>query len=56
MSTLDNFSFKQLPSLGQGEAIITGTAIQLPTLIKVDKEDIRPKSDDVSLTSLWKKE
>lgn len=56
LSTLDNFSFKQLPSLGQGEAIITGTAIQLPTLIKVTKEDIRPKSDDVSLTSLWKTE
>ena len=56
MSTLDNFSFKQLPSLGQGEAIITGTAIQLPTLVKIDKEDIRPKSDDISLTSLWKKE
>ncbi|WP_283577082.1 ATP-binding protein [Ligilactobacillus aviarius] len=56
MSTLDNFSFKQLPSLGQGEAIITGTAIQLPTLVKIDKEDIRPKSDDISLISLWKKE
>lgn len=56
MSTLDNFSFKQLPNLGQGEAIITGTAIQLPTLVKIDKEDIRPKSDDISLTSLWKKE
>lgn len=56
MSTLDNFSFKQLPSLGQGEAIITGTAIQLPTLVKIDKDDIRPKSDDISLTSLWKKE
>lgn len=56
MSTLDNFSFKQLPNLGQGEAIITGTAIQLPTLVKIDKDDIRPKSDDISLTSLWKKE
>ena len=53
MSTLDSFSFKQLPNLGQGEAVITGTAIQLPTLVKVDKKDIRPKSDDVSLTQLW---
>lgn len=56
MSTLDNFSFKQLPNLGQGEAIITGTAIQLPTLVKINKSNIRPKSDDISLTSLWKKE
>lgn len=56
MSSLDNFSFKQLPSLGQGEAIITGTAIQLPTLVRINKDDIRPKSDDISLTSLWKKE
>lgn len=56
MSTLDNFSFKQLPNLGQGEAIITGTAIQLPTLVKINKDNIRPKSDDISLTSLWKKE
>lgn len=56
MSTLDNFSFKQLPNLGQGEAIITGTAIQLPTLVKINKNNIRPKSDDISLTSLWKKE
>lgn len=56
LSTLDSFSFKQLPNLGQGEAIITGTAIQLPTLIKVTKEDIRPKSDDVSLIDLWKTE
>lgn len=56
LSTLDSFSFKQLPSLGQGEAIITGTAIQLPTLIKVTKDDIRPKSDDVSLIDLWKTE
>lgn len=44
-----------LPTLGQGEAIVTGNAIKIPMLLKVDKEDtIRPKSDDVKLTDLWK--
>lgn len=53
--TLDKNSYKMLPTLGQGEAIVTGNAMKIPMLLKVDKEDtIRPKSDDVSLTDLWK--
>ena len=53
--TLDKNSYKMLPTLGKGEAIVTGSAMKIPMLLKVDKEDtIRPKSDDVNLTDLWK--
>ena len=56
MPTLDKFSFQMIPSLGQGEAVITGNAIKLPILVKVNKEKvIRPKSDDIELTNLWEK-
>ena len=54
MPTLDKFSFQMIPSLGQGEAVITGNAIKVPILVKVYKEKvIRPKSDDIELTNLW---
>lgn len=55
MPTLDSYSFNMIPNLGQGEAVITGNSIKVPLLIKVNKETvIRPNSDDVILTSLWK--
>ncbi|EJN94079.1 ATP-binding protein [Streptococcus ratti] len=57
MPTLDKSSFQRIPSLGQGEVIITGNAMQVPVFVKVDKEkENRPSSDDVILTDLWKKE
>lgn len=41
--------------LGQGEAIITGTAFKIPVAVKIDRENnVRPNSDDVTLTELWK--
>lgn len=53
--TLDKNSYKMIPTLGKGEALITGNAMKIPMLLKVDKEEmIRPKSDDVKLTELWK--
>lgn len=56
MPTLDAFSYKTIPMLGQGEGILTGTAFKIPILVKVAKEEnIRPKSDDVILTDLWQK-
>ena len=46
-----------ISSLGQGEAIITGNAIQVPVFMKIEKEKInRPKSDDIILTKLWEKD
>lgn len=54
MPTLDKTSFNKIPSLGKGEVIITGNAIQVPVFVKVEKEKIiRPNSDDVILTQLW---
>jgi Predicted ATPase len=55
MPTLDKSSFQMIPSLGQGEVIIAGNAIQDPIFVKISRESqIRPQSDDVNLTDLWK--
>lgn len=55
MPTLDYFSYRNIPMLGQGEGIITGTAFKLPVIVKVDKEEvIRPNSDDINLLDVWK--
>lgn len=55
MPTLDRSSFQMIPSLGKGEAVITGNSIQVPVFVKIPKEKvIRPASDDVSLTDLWR--
>lgn len=54
MPTLDNNSYKMIPSLGQGEAIITGSAMQVPVFVRIDKEEVlHPASDDIKLTDLW---
>lgn len=54
MPTLDRNAFQMIPSLGQGEAIITGNAMQVPVFVKVNKEETnRPQSDDIILTDLW---
>lgn len=55
MPTIDLATYRSIPLLGQGEAIITGTALSIPIVAKVDKEEIaHPDSDDVRLTQLWK--
>lgn len=54
MPTLDKSSFQMIPSLGKGEVIITGTAMQVPVFVKIPKEEtVRPNSDDILLTDLW---
>lgn len=56
MPTLDRSSYQMIPSLGQGEAIITGNAIKVPIFLHVEKEEEnRPNSDDVVLTTIWNK-
>lgn len=55
MPTLDKSSYQMIPSLGKGEVIITGNAMQVPVFVKIPKEkSVRPNSDDVLLTDLWK--
>lgn len=57
MPTLDKSSYQMIPSLGQGEAIVTGNAMTVPVFVKVEKEEItRPSSDDIILTDLWEEE
>ena len=54
MPTLDKGSYQMIPSLGQGEVIVTGNAMQVPIFVKVEKEETnRPNSDDVILTNVW---
>lgn len=54
MPTIDRTSFQRLPSLGKGEAIVSGVAVQIPILVKIDLEPtIHPSSDDIVLTDLW---
>lgn len=54
MPTLDKFSYDMIPLLGQGEAVLTGSSIKVPILVKVNKEEMnRPQSDDVDLVMLW---
>ena len=55
MPTLDKNSYRMIPCLGQGEAIITGNSISIPIFVKVDKENkLHPTSEDVVLTDIWK--
>ena len=54
MPTLDKSAYQMIPSLGKGEVIITGNAMQVPVFVKIPKEEtIRPNSDDVNLIDLW---
>lgn len=55
MPTLDKSSYQIIPSLGKGETIITGNAMQVPVFVKIPKETKkhRPNSDDVKLTDIW---
>lgn len=54
MPTLDKNSYQMIPSLGQGEAVITGNAFSVPIFTKIYKEEfIQPNSNDIILTELW---
>ncbi|WP_395184997.1 ATP-binding protein [Lactobacillus helveticus] len=55
MPTLDHASFNMIPSLGQGEAVLTGKGFPISIFAKIDhaSKNYRPKSDDVSLTDIW---
>lgn len=56
LSTLDRTSKSMLPSLSQGVCIVTGTALSLPLIMKVDfifDKSTRPQSDTINLLELW---
>lgn len=55
ISTLDYSSRTLIPTLAKGCCVVTGTAFELPMILKVDPliKDHRPSSDDVDLEKLW---
>lgn len=55
ISTLDSSSKALIPTLAKGCCVVTGTAFDLPMIIKIDPllKEHRPSSDDVNLEELW---
>lgn len=52
----ENTIIDRLPILGQGEALIVGDCITLPSLVQIDKCDPEPSSQDIQVYSEWKKD
>lgn len=55
ISTLDYSSRTLIPTLAKGCCVVTGTAFDLPMILRVDPllKEHRPSSDDVDLEELW---
>ncbi|NYG31448.1 ATP-binding protein [Sphaerotilus montanus] len=55
ISTLDSSSKALIPTLAKGCCVVTGTAFDLPMILKITPllKDQRPASDDVNLEELW---
>lgn len=55
ISTLDTSSKSLIPTLAKGCCVVTGTAFDLPMILKIDPlhKAHRPSSDDVDLEELW---
>ena len=55
ISTLDSSSKSLIPTLAKGCCVVTGTAFDLPMILKIDPllKVHRPSSDDVNLEELW---
>lgn len=55
VSTLDNVSRSQIPTLPQGACVVTGTSFDIPMLMQIDKlpSNREPDSGDVQLDQIW---
>lgn len=55
VSYLDAKSFTELSSLPRGTCIISGTSVQIPAIVKIDKLDDyrRPDNETIDLVKLW---
>jgi DNA helicase HerA-like ATPase len=53
--TVSNIT-ENLPSLEKQEALLIGDAITIPTLVKIDKIELTPKSIDVGVLTQWQKD
>jgi len=47
---------RDLPSLGRGEAVITGSAINFPMHVKIKERDTKPGGMDIDIIGAWKKD
>lgn len=47
---------EKLPSLQAGEALLIGESVVLPSVVKIDKCELPPSSNDIPYWELWKKE
>lgn len=52
---LDSKSFESVPSLPCGTCIISGTSVQIPAIVKIDKldEGETPDNETINLVKLW---
>lgn len=46
----------KMPSLKQGEALLVGESIILPSIVQIDRCDPEPSSNDIPYWELWKEE
>jgi len=46
---------RDLPGLGRGEAIISGSAINFPMRVKIKKRDTKPGGGDIDIIAEWNK-
>jgi DNA helicase HerA-like ATPase len=47
---------EKMTSLKQGEALVVGESIILPSIVLIDRCDPQPSSNDIAYWELWKKE
>jgi hypothetical protein len=45
-----------LPNLGQGECLIVGDAVLIPSIVKLEKPNPEPKSQSVNFQDEWQSE
>lgn len=52
----DSFSslIESLPSLKQGEALLIGEAIAIPSIVKIDRCEPEPSSSDIPYLEIWR--
>ena len=55
VSFLNQKSFQSIPFLPRGTCIISGTACQIPAVVKIDElpEGRRPNNETIDLVKLW---
>ncbi len=45
-----------MPSMQSGEALLIGESIIMPSIVKIDKCDPEPSSNDIEYLKIWKEQ